>query len=146
MVHTFTLELLWLFFRPSRGTPLVPQQQQPLLPKPATTSTRVSKEVTWYVSIALRFLFFILSTCSETTLAWSPSPTQAPPTAPILFMARVIIHLHVRITFFHFHFLILAEIASYFSHFFSTYSAGGSTCIIAPLRTQVGVHPSSASV
>ena len=49
-------------------------------------------------------------------------PTQGPSATPMPSIAKLIMHRHVRIAFFRFPFVNLADIASRLSHCFSTYS------------------------
>jgi len=95
---------------PSRRTPRVPQHRSPPLPKPATASAVFPKGYR-YVSIALGpySSFYLCAPRPSISLILDPPTRQAPSAVPMLPMAKLIMHRHVRIGFFRFPFVDLAH-------------------------------------
>jgi len=101
----------------SRGMPRVPQLRPPLLPSPVTTSAQCFQKRLFGAyppqTVRIPHLIYVLcaprpsSSLTHDLIAvppppTSPSPTQAPPTALMLSMAKLIMHRHVRVAFFRF--------------------------------------------
>jgi len=115
MVHAFAIELLGLFASPE-GSPA----------SVTVTAYGVSKMVIWCASITLGpysssylctprpYISLILDLIALPPSPTSPSPTQASSTTPMLSMAKLVMHQHVRIAFFRFPFVCLAHIPSRF--------------------------------
>jgi len=102
-----------------------PVQRVPQLSVPITVHG-VSKMVIWCAFIVLGpysssylcaprpSISLILDLIALPPSPTSPSPTQASSTTPMLSMAKLVIHQHVRIIFFRFPFVCLAHVASRF--------------------------------
>jgi hypothetical protein len=105
MVHAFAVELLWLVYHP---------EERHGFPASVTVTAQAShnQHAVFRQSYFVRIyrgpsVFLILPTCSSTlhpgrtrphsptTLAYTSITTQAPPAAPILPMAKLIMHRHL---------------------------------------------------
>jgi hypothetical protein len=99
-------------YSPVRGASRAPQLRPPLPPRPAATSAPCLQKVIWCVSTALvpysssypcvlrPSILLILDLLAQPPSPTSPSPTQVSSAAPMLSMAKLIMHRHVRIACF----------------------------------------------
>jgi len=104
-------------YLPSRGTSWVPRLWSPLLPSPVITSARCFHK-SWCASIALGPYSSSYLCAPRPSISLILHPMALPPSptspSPMLSIAKLIMHLHVRIAFFHSSFVNLANIASRF--------------------------------
>ena len=70
----------------------------------------------------------------------SPSPTQTPPEAPMLSMAKPITNRHVRIAFFRFPLASLTNLTLHISHCVSIYPDDDQLILLSLLRTCVDMY------
>jgi hypothetical protein len=135
---------------PSRGTSRVPQLRSLLLPRPAATSARcfqkgylvrIHRTCSLFLILSMRLSTVHLADARPHSPTTSPPPTQAPSVAPMLSMAKLIMHRHVCIACFRIPFVNLLTQRHTFSFAFSD-DALNSPCI----RTCIDTYPSPVSL